>query len=281
MRVLGLVLLFLSLHLEASTEIITQIHEVDFGNQLGDEVLVYLKSGHVAKLKNWNQELINNFQEAKLKNKWFIITLDDHRSITSVKSSPDPMKINPSFVTNEKENYVMTTIKDIPTAKKYFREARRTWKEETQCFNRAMVWTYEWWKNHSLKSGKLLVFFNRNYIRRYNFEWWFHITPYIHVKDETGKVVERTMDVKYSSGPLEFRKWTDIFMRNNAACTVISRYNEYADFPYSGECFLFRTHMYTYQPADLQMYDAWGYTKTSFNMDEVKGAYLEAFDISL
>jgi hypothetical protein len=36
--------------------------------------------------------------------------------------------------------------------------------------------------------------------------------------------------------------------------------------------------MYTYQPADIQMLEAWGYNKTNWNMDEVRQAYLEAFD---
>jgi hypothetical protein len=36
--------------------------------------------------------------------------------------------------------------------------------------------------------------------------------------------------------------------------------------------------MYTYQPADLQMNEAWNYVKEDFLIDEVKQAYLEAFD---
>jgi hypothetical protein len=39
--------------------------------------------------------------------------------------------------------------------------------------------------------------------------------------------------------------------------------------------------MYTWQPADLEMKEAWNYTKGAFNMDEVRAAYLEAFDIKL
>jgi hypothetical protein len=161
-------------------------------------------------------------------------------------------------------------------AKKYHREGRYNPKD-SQCFNRAQIWTYEWWRNHSLRSNKLLIYFTRTYIRRYNFEWWFHIAPYVHVMDN-GKVVERVLDVKYGRGPMEFQKWANLFLRNGAPCPVITKYSDYADHPYSGECFFQRTHMYTYQPADIQMLEAWGYNKTNWNMDEVRQAYLEAFD---
>jgi hypothetical protein len=99
----------------------------------------------------------------------------------------------------------------------------------------------------------------------------------VHVLDN-GQVVERVMDVKYSRGPVEFRRWTNLFMRNDAECRVITKFSDYADYPYTGECYLQRTDMYTYQPADLQMNEAWGYTKDKFNMTEVRQAYLEAFD---
>ncbi len=176
-------------------------------------------------------------------------------------------------------NYVPTTIADMKLAQKYFKEARYNPKD-SQCFNRAHVWSYEWWRKHSLRSNKILIYFTRNYIRRYNFEWWFHIAPLVHVM-ENGKVVERVMDVKYSSRPTEVQKWANIFLRNDAPCTVITKYSDYADYPYTGECYFQRANMYTYQPADLQMNEAWGYTKNSFLMNEVRQAYQEAFDESI
>lgn len=283
MRVFGLLSFFLSLPLLAATEITTQIHDIDYGTKPGDEVLVLLTSGHVAKLHHSNKSLfgVNETLKAHRK-KWYRVTIDDDRYITSLEASPAPFALRlPHHVAPvEKftDDYVPTTIKDMDTAKKYFREARYNPKE-SQCFNRAMVWTYEWWKAHSLKSRKVLIFFTRNFIRRFNFEWWFHIAPLVYVM-ENGKVVEKVMDRKYTSGPLDMLKWAKIFLRgvDPTTCPMITRYSEYADYPYTGNCMLTRTHMFTYQPADLQMYEAWGYHKEAFNMDEVRGAYLEAFD---
>ena len=284
MRVFGLLLLGLSLSLPllAETKLTTQIYDIDYGQKDGEETLVFLTSGHVAKINLEEKSLAGLVTEAKSKDSWYQVTMDDDRYITSLEVSSNPGgtfdKEYFRSLGEEKNTFVPTTIADMGTAQKYFREGRHSPKD-SQCFNRALIWTYEWWKNHSLRSMKLLIYFTRNYIRRYNFEWWFHIAPYVHVM-ENGKVVERVMDVKYTRGPIEFRKWTNIFMKNDAECNVITKYSDYADHPYSGECYLQRTNMYTYQPADLQMNEAWGYTKSNFIYEELKGAYLEAFDIN-
>lgn len=280
MRVFGLLIFLLSLPLWADTKLTTQIHDIDYGFSSEDEILILLTSGDVAKLKPQNKRMIEKiaFNKSK-KNHWYEITMDEGRFITNIKAQTAPLDKTMNFFSSTLEsptNYVPTTIANMEVAKKYFKEARYNPKD-SQCFNRAMVWSYEWWKNHSLRSNKLLIFFTRTYIRRYNFEWWFHIAPYVHIK-ENDKVVERVMDVKYTRGPIEFVKWANIFLRNDAPCPVITKYSDYADYPYSGECFLMRTHMYTYQPSDLQMYEAWGYQKGAFRMEEVKAAYLEAYD---
>ncbi len=282
MRGFGLLLLFLSSSLLA-TELTTQIQDIDYGLTATDEILVFLKSGHVARIR----ESSDIFSEKELRSldkrkKWYKFTLDQERYITSAVETQSPFKSKRGYKPvihynlDAPMSYVPTTVKDMNTARRYHREARYHPKE-SQCFNRAMVWTYEWWRNHSLKSNKILIYFTRNYIRRYNFEWWFHIAPYVHIL-ENGKVVERVLDIKYANGPKKFQEWANIFLLNDAPCSVITKYSDYADFPYTGECYFQRTNMYTYQPADLQMNEAWGYTKENFNMNEVRQAYLDAFD---
>lgn len=283
MRFLRLLCFLISSSLAAKTTITAQIYEIDYGTKNNDDTLLFLSTGKVGKIGLYDREKLFFLNKVDIKNKWFIITMDGDRFITKItETDPVYLPFNESFF-EERElknyTYIPTTVENMKVAHKYHRNGRRTHKEETQCFNRAMIWSYEWWKNHSLRSMKIFIFFSRNYIRRYDFEWWFHVAPYIHVMDD-GKVVERVMDLKYTNRPLNFRNWTDIFMKNNAECNVITKYSEYADYPYSGECFLQRTNMYTYQPADLQMFEAWNYRKDKFIYNEVKGAYLEAFDIN-
>ncbi len=277
MRAFGLLLLILSTPALSGLELTTQIHDIDYGHSSGDEILVFLTSGHVAKLRESNPILSTRYMSSPRRNKWFRIQLDDDRLITRISPTKAPLKgPTPNTYFEAPMSYIPTTIESMDLAQSYLRQARYNPKE-SQCFNRAMVWTYEWWRKHSLRSNKLLIYFTRTYIRRYNFEWWFHIAPYVHVM-ENGRVVERVLDVKYTRGPRKFQEWANIFLRNDAPCPVITKYSEYADHPYTGECYFQRTNMYTYQPADLQMNEAWGYEKTGWNMTEVRQAYLEAFD---
>lgn len=257
----------------------SSVNAIDRAPNSSSYHLILLNDGHVLKVKGEDGDLLSEISDQKsLNKKVFEFEYDDDRFISKIHlTNETDTSENPEKIINAE--YIPTTVASVDVLRKYFKEAPYNPKE-SQCFNRAMVWSYGWWRKHSMKSMKLFIYFTRDYIRRYNFEWWFHVAPYAHVMED-GKVVERVLDVKYSSGPLSFKKWSDIFMRNDADCRVITKYSEYADFPYSGSCFYQRAHMYTYQPADLQMNEAWGYSKDNFNMTEVRGAYKEAFDIDL
>ncbi len=280
MHVLTIILVsLLSISTHASVSLTTQIHDIDYGSQSGDETLVLLKNGLVAKIKPTGQKNLS-LDLLDYKDKWFKFKIDKNRYIQGFTETISPSSaIDENLGLKSFQNYVPTTVASMEVAKKYFNESPRNSKE-SQCFNRAMVWSYEWWKNHSTKSMKLFIFFSRKYIRAYNFEWWFHIAPYLHIMDN-GKVVERAMDVKYSSRPLSFRDWSNIFMKNDAECKFVTKYSDYADYPFTGECYFMRANMYTYQPADLEMNEAWNYTKTNWVGKEVRDAYLEAFDRTL
>jgi hypothetical protein len=278
MFIFGLLLTLMSIQSHANREFISQIYQIDHGRNINEDILVLLTNGHVLKISPKGKKKLPTILNEKSVNDWYQFKLNKNRFITSMKKITAPSRElkYPNPITANFLNYTPTTIKNLSLARRYHAEARYNPKE-SQCFNRAMVWSYEWWKNHEIRSNKIFIFFTRSYIRKFNFEWWFHVAPYVHVLKE-GKVVERVMDIKYTSGPLQIPSWTNIFMKNNASCPVISKYSDYADFPYEGDCYIQRTHMFTYQPADLQMYEAWGYSKSNFNFNEVKAAYLEAFD---
>ena len=274
-------MLLLSLNSFANTIVSSSIYEIDYGQGDDADHLVLLDNGSVLKVRH-DDNVIHEIENKDLRGKRaFEFVIDDERYVKAVKGLNRNM-VNAALLRDSSKNqtqYIPTTVASIDILKKYFRESPYNPKE-SQCFNRAMVWGYEWWKNHSLRSMKMFIFFTREYIRRYNFEWWFHVAPYAHVK-ENGKVVERMMDIKYSNRPLPVKSWTDIFMRNKANCNVITKYSDYADFPYSGECYLYRENMYYYQPADLQMKEAWGYRKDKYLENEVRASYKEAFDIDI
>lgn len=277
MFILALATCLFSFSLLATTQISSGIYDIDLAKGQQTENLVLLNTGQVAKLPSGKSFLLQKLMSDQKRKLLYSFIIDDERFIIDAQVIGEVTGNNSSQLTNKSiQTYVPTTIASMDVAKKYFREARYNPKD-SQCFNRAMVWTYEWWRKHSLKSNKILIFWTRTYIRRYNHEWWFHIAPYVHIMDE-GKVVERVMDVKYSRGPIDFRRWTNIFTNKDPECPSITKFSDYADNPYTGICYIQRTNMYTYQPADLQMNEAWNYTKDRYLMNEVKQAYLEAFD---
>ncbi len=285
MHVIGLLFLSLSFSALATTTLTSRVHDIDHGSKPEDDTLVFLTNGQVVRFPTLEKALVDQFAEAKEKKQWLEVTLDDNRTIVDARVTE---AVEPEIKRSERNTdqklrefkYVPTTLPNMDVAKELFREARY-YSKDSQCFNRAMIWSYEWWKKRSVKSNKILIFFTRNYIRRFDFEWWFHIAPAVHVLDENGKVVERVMDRKYSSAPRTHAEWSSIFMKGDYKhykCPYITKYSEYANYPYTGECYFYRTNMYTYQPADLEMNEAWGYSKDKFNIAEVRAAYLEAFD---
>ncbi len=266
----------------ASHQITTQIHEIDLGTQIGDEVLVFLKSGDVAKLNRWDLPQIESLQSLKSNEQWLTFTLDKNRIIETVKPATTLETNESKSMSLDDADYTPTTVENIKVATKYIAESRHVTKEETQCFNRAMVWSYEWWRKHSLRSKKVFVFWPKEYVRKYSFKWWFHVSPYVHVVDADGVVKERVLDVKWLNRPYNFQDWADYHSSHDVKCKVVEKYSDYADHPFDTDrCYFIRANMYTWQPADLEMNEAWNYTKSAFNMDEVRAAYLEAFDIKL
>ena len=278
MFMIGLIISLLYLPTFAVTHIQSSIFDIDHANQDQDETLILLNTGKVLRIPKGSSPQLNLLINLKEKNQSFDFTIDEENFVIDIipLNHFDLPFYDATISPTAPLTYLPTTVSSVSLARQYFYQARYHPKE-SQCFNRAMVWTYEWWRRHSLKSNKILIFFTRSYIRRYNCEWWFHIAPYVHVMDN-GKVVERVMDVKYTSGPTSFRNWTNLFMNQNQECPIIEKFSDYADHPYEGDCYLQRTNMYTYQPADLQMLEAWGYTKSDFNLTEIKQAYLEAMD---
>lgn len=284
MRSVFLLFFLVTLPAFAATKITTQIHDVDLGTKLGDEVLVFLKSGDVARLKSWDLEKIEDLRSRKSTDEWMTFELDKNRFIKSIDVADAPVVSDDKALALEEINYTPTTISSMKTATDYIREAKSRIEREgtTQCFNRAMVWSYDWWKKHSLRSMKVFIFWPKEYVRRYGFKWWFHVSPYSHVMDSDGQVKERVMDVKWTNRPYTFQDWADYHSSNDVKCRVVQKYSDYADNPfYSDRCYFIRANMYTWQPADLEMNEAWGYTKNAFNMDEVRAAFLEAFNITL
>lgn len=265
----------LSLTAQASFQIKAQVHDVDHGDG-NEESLIFLTTGHVVRQGQNKKDNIQVWEQAKSSKQWFTFTLNGQHEIETYESAHPSSNPQINFKSNFTELYVPTVIESMDLARTYFHEAKYV-NKESQCFNRAHIWSYEWFNKHGINSNKTWLFFTRRYIRKFKFEWWFHVSPSVTIL-ENGIKKEKIMDVKYGRSPLNLKMWTDIFMRDDANCPKVETYSDYANFPESGSCYTMRTSMFYYQPVDIESKETWGTAKTNWYDIEVKQAYLEAFD---
>ena len=276
MWLLALSFLSLTFSAHASLNLKTQIHDIDYG-QNGEDDFLMLTSGHVAWMKSSSQK-----KSLNLKGQWVNITLNNKNELKHLEVLPSSelsKNLSSAEMTSE-EDYLPTVVDSVELAKTYFRESRYVAKD-SQCYNRAHIWSYEWFLKHNVNSNKTWIFFTRRYIRKFKFEWWFHVAPSVAVRESDGTVSEKLMDVKYARGPINLKQWTDIFMRDDANCPMVKTYSDYANYPESGSCFTMRSSMFYYQPFDIESKETWGTSKSNWYDTEIKAAYQEAFNEEL
>jgi hypothetical protein len=270
------ILHFFSFSVQASIQIKSQIHHIDLGGP-GEDTLILLNSGHVTRFKSPNRlKELSELAFALKKKQWIKFRINQNHEIEDYQH----IKLMKSYHQSEKkineEIYEPTVLANLEIARNFFKQARFKDKE-SQCYNRAHVWSYEWLIKNSLFTNKTWLFFTIKYIRKFKFGWWFHVSPSIQLI-ENEKTKEKIMDIKYARGPLDLKGWTDIFMKNDAHCPLVKIYSDYANYPETGWCFTMRTSMFYYQPIDIEVRETLNQVKGNWIDQEVKEAYLEAFD---
>lgn len=275
-------LLLLSLPVMANTTLKTQIEDIDYPSKSGEPILVFLKSGNVLKITGAKADLLKEVEDFEVSHVTVEISYDANREILSIDEKQTPFSFSPLIPSNKsmsiQEPYVPSLLPDLNFAKKLFFDHRKAKNGETQCFNRAAVWAYEWRLKDKIYSNKIWIFFTKKYIRKYNFEWWFHVAPMVNVIVD-GKIKERVMDMKYARGPISVKIWSDIFMKDDANCPVVTKYTDHANFPESNTCFIQKSSMYYHQPIDLEIQERFGNERTGWVIPEIRAAYEEAFGI--
>lgn len=266
MIILKVFFLMFAFSAQAAQVIRTKIHDIDHGKSKREPNLLFLESGHVLKIGDEKIDLDRT--------KTWEFLFDKNHRLLEINDAED---LNEYPVEQKFQNYSPTIIKSNKTAKAYFWESRVS-RGETQCYNRAHVWAYELWKNHQVKSQKIFLFFSRKYIRERNFGWWFHVAPLLVVDEWSGKS-EKVIDPRYINAPRSISWWTGKFVAGDLNCPEIQKYSDYADYPFSQDCYVLKTPMYIYQPLDMEMQEVWGIEKSNFVKEDLQWAYKEAFQI--
>src|SRR6478736_4063773 len=68
----------------------------------------------------------------------------------------------------------------------------RNLKHGSECYQRAEIWTYNFYRNYHYNAMKVFVFYTAAFKSAYyrmrgkEFDWWFHVAPYLLVKNAQG-----------------------------------------------------------------------------------------------
>ena len=177
---------------------------------------------------------------------------------------------------SRKLEFVPTLLPDIKSVYDVFDRMRTDYQEQAQCSNMAHVWTYEEFKESGTKAMKVFLFFTNRYIKKYRFEWWFHVAPLYFYKDGE-KIIPQVLDRRYTTLPLDVDTWTEHFIESGKRCKKIMHYREYNRNDRNEDCFVLPVSMYYWQPRNIRLDSKSGKVKTQFHQGELNRAYTEAF----
>lgn len=263
------------LHARIHTGTIEYIDEAKYQDELTH---IYLSDGYVLKLNVKDANHLKDYENARHEKNLLRFNTDKNRRIISVSSLGRAGW--PVWDQGEPLYFEPTVLNSLIEAQRVFSSLRRGATPWSQCYNRAHVWAYESKKKFNLNSMKVFMFYTRKYIREYDFEWWFHVSPFTYVIEE-GIKKERVLDLSFTRGPLLMKNWTDLFMKNKVECPVITSYSEYENNQEAQYCYLYKASMYYLQPLDLDNNERTGATKNHWLNYEVERAYWNGFGVWL
>lgn len=253
----------------------SKIHTIDTSTKENVPHLIKLENGRVVFVEKEDTDLLNTFRASRKHDDLLEIELAEDNSLVSAES------INENKTEEETEptvraSFEPTVVEGYNNALSLFRRMRRDYQNASQCYNRAHIWQYEENKKTGVSSQKTFLFFTNRYIRNYRYKWWFHVSPMLLVR-ENGKIYERIIDRRYTSGPRYVKTWTNIFVATHRTCPVAVKYTDYSRNQESQDCYLMKVSQYFWQPRDIVTRDNSGRVKTSWIQSEVDYAYWEAF----
>ncbi len=268
------IILTLLFSLAASAErLTTRISHIEEGKNSKDMHLILFENGRVGFLPADEKSNLLVIKDSFQRSEWLEIELDRKNKFVSGSVVAAPKRIEHlDDPIPEQGNYFPSNLGSFDEANTVFLRMNRRHQSASQCYNRAHVWAFEEFQKSQLRSMKLFMFFTRSYIRRYNYKWWFHVTPLTYVSG-----TPMTLDRTFMRRPVPIKTWTDDFIYSKRNCPMINKYSQYRNNQEMEHCYLHPASMYYWQPRDLDNNERTGFEKKQFIRSEVNWAYQEAF----
>lgn len=146
----------------------------------------------------------------------------------------------------------------------YFKSFRL--RRGSQCFHRAYYWAHQLWRQTGAMSHKVFMFFSWKYIRKFNYNWWFHVAPFVY--DSKGEEV--VLDATFLSGPVSMRAWTNNFLRNDPECPVVTEFQGHSAHGRNDWCYLVKVPMWYYHPSRIEAATKTGSKVRTWDVNGIK-----------
>jgi len=271
-----IIFILISCNSYASTTI-SPIAGIDFSSDESKPNLVFImKNGLVGKLPFHDLKTLFLLNEGTKNHKVFEINMDQDRLITGVRAMGETPPIQNNEIAFPVDRFTPSVLPDMQVATAVFDELNPKWRRRAECFNKAHVWVYEENQKRKLNLMKVFLFFTSKYIWDYNWNWWFHVSPYVMVS-ENNNITENVIDYTFMKGPTKMHDWTNYFIIPHTECPTVEKYSDYDQHQQESYCYLIKKSMYYWQPQDIENLEKTGAEKNSFLMDEVSAAYWQAF----
>jgi len=287
MRAYKLILLLSLTSFAASAGLSSKIYKIMPPIDKDQVYLILTYSGDVFEVSPEDSEVLNNAFYALENN----LTIDIETNLFQKILSDKREKVKSLSLLTENEfttssdktieltiptplnNYLVNTVDELDKMVNYFKTMNPKTRRRSQCYNRAHMWSYELSKKFQLNMGKIWLFFSSKYIREYKYKWWFHVAPYLDLKEKNSSYV---MDRSFTKQPTKVSEWTNIFMYNNATCKEVEYYSDYRNNQNSAYCFVIKSSMYYWQPFNIEGLEEGSPEKVHFDLEEVERAYQNA-----
>jgi hypothetical protein len=116
--------------------------------------------------------------------------------------------------------YQPSILASMADAQTLFNEERNL-AHDSQCHERALVWSHDMYTAHNVKSMKVMMFFTTQFQNTYlritkgklwgwnvkPYKWWYHTAPFVYVGNQ-----EVVIDREFVPGAMTLDQWTHFFM---------------------------------------------------------------------
>lgn len=273
MKRIMMLILLLAPDLVLAERFSSTIHSIAFG-KASEPHLVRFDNSRASFISSSDLDLFNSLVLSKEKNEKVEVEIDQENNVIAAQT----VGKMPQMERGEEEAWntepYEPSVVSYNTALAMFGKMRKDYNNSGECYNRAHVWAYEENQRSGAKLMKIFMFFTERYIRRYRFNWWFHVTPMVYYGNMDSP---RTLDRRYTSGPKQTKIWSDVFIKSKRTCRKVKKFDEFWLNQNTEDCYHIHTNMYYLIPRDIEKRDIFGTEKVEFIDREVRNAYQNAF----